>query len=332
MLGKAAALRSHAEAEAIRRDASEAARAVPVEDVIGDEPGTFEAITGLRRVADEFPDRVLIGEIYLPLDRLVVYYGESGSGLHLPFNFQLITLDWQADLIAAAIDHYESLLPPNGWPNWVLGNHDRSRVASRVGPRQARVAAMLLLTLRGTPTIYYGDEIGMQDVAIPAELERDPAGIREPGHGRDPERTPMRWDGSGNGGFTEGTPWLPMGDELETINVQAQRSDPGSMLTLYRRLLALRRDEPALAVGSYVPLGVAGNVLAYERRAGGDAFLVVLNLGGSVGVLPSGVGDRTGAVVLSTDLGREDQPFEGNRPLAPDEGLIVRLRGSDQAP
>ena len=143
---------------------------------------------------------------------------------------------------------------------------------------------------------------------------------------RDPERTPMRWDPSGTAGFTTGTPWLPIGDDIETINVETQRSDPASMLTLYRRLLALRRAEAALSVGEYLPLGVAGDVLAYERRAGTDAFLVVLNLGGSPGVLPAGVGARTGTVVLATNQEREGQPFEGNLSLAPDEGLIVRLR------
>jgi alpha-glucosidase len=116
-----------------------------------------------------------------------------------------------------------------------------------------------------------------------------------------------------------------MGSDVETVNVQAERSDPGSMLTLYRRLLALRRDEPALSIGSYVPLGVAGDVLAYERRAGSDAYLVVLNLGAKPGIHPPGVSEREGTVVLSTNLGREGQPFEGNRPVAPAEGLIVRL-------
>ncbi len=298
----------------------------PVPDVIGDEPGTFEAVAGLRRIADEFSDRVLIGEIYLPLERLIVYYGEAGNGLHLPFNFQLITLEWKADVIAAAVDRYESLLPEDGWPNWVLGNHDQSRIASRVGARQARVAAMLLLTLRGTPTIYYGDEIGMHDVDVPAELQRDPAGLRVPGHGRDPERTPMRWDGTINAGFTTGAPWLPIGGDVETINVASQRNDPGSMLTFYRSLLALRRGEPALSIGGYVPLGVAGDVMAYERRAGSDAFLIALNLGARPGALPPGVGASVGTVVLSTEPGHEDEPFEGNRRLAPDEGLIVRLR------
>jgi glycosidase len=112
----------------------------------------------MRAVVDRYPDRLLIGELYLPIERLMAYYG---VGVHLPANFHLISVDWQARRIAELIAAYEAALPAGAWPNWVLGNHDKHRVASRVGPAQARVAAMLLLTLRGTPTIYYGDEIGM---------------------------------------------------------------------------------------------------------------------------------------------------------------------------
>src|SRR6185503_14487766 len=149
---------------------------------------------------------------------------------------------WEARTLGAAIEAYEAMLPTFGWPNWVLGNHDKSRVASRVGPAQARVAAMMLLTLRGTPTLYYGDEIGMRDVPIPAERVRDPFEKNVPGLGlgRDPERTPMQWDGSGGAGFTTGEPWLPLADDVAAVNVEMQRDDTRSLLALYRRLLALR--------------------------------------------------------------------------------------------
>src|SRR5690606_16686417 len=122
------------------------------------------------------------------------YYGAHGSGVHLPFNFQLINLPWDARTIERAVDNYEAALPPYGWPNWVLGNHDQPRIATRVGPAQARVAAMMLLTLRGTPTLYYGDEIGMRNVPIPPDMVQDPYEKNNPGLGlgRDPERTPMQ--------------------------------------------------------------------------------------------------------------------------------------------
>src|SRR6185436_14956605 len=180
-----------------------------------DRPEVHEVIAGIRAVVDEFPDRMLVGELYLPLERLMVYYGSGGRGLQLPFNFQLIRLPWESRTLGAAIEAYEAMLPTFGWPNWVLGNHDKSRVASRVGPAQARVAAMMLLTLRGTPTLYYGDEIGMRDVPIPAERVRDPFERNVPGLGlgRDPERTPMQWDGGAGAGFTTGEPWLPVADD-----------------------------------------------------------------------------------------------------------------------
>ena len=124
-----------------------------------------------------------MGEVYLPVERLVTYYGSGGGGVHMPFNFQLVTLQWNARAIAAAVDGYEGSLPSYGWPNWVIGNHDNHRVATRIGRAQARVAAMLLLTLRGTPTLYYGDEIGMHDVPVPPERVQDPFEKNVPGLG-----------------------------------------------------------------------------------------------------------------------------------------------------
>ena len=139
-----------------------------------DLPEVHNVIRGLRQVIDEFPERLLIGEVYLPLDRLVAYYGSDLGEAHLPFNFSLLETRWHARDIAKLVDGYEAALPQGGWPNWVLGNHDRPRIATRVGSAQARIAAMLLLTLRGTPTIYYGDEIGLPPVPIPPDRIRDP--------------------------------------------------------------------------------------------------------------------------------------------------------------
>src|SRR5262249_5768497 len=153
------------------------------------------------------------------------------------------------------------------WPNWVLGNHDRSRVASRVGPEQARVAAMLLLTLRGTPTIYQGEEIGMADVPIPAQAVHDPWEKNVPGLGlgRDPERTPMQWDAGAHAGSTTAEPWLPLSADHRTRNVATQRDDARSMLSLYRALIALRRREAALSIGVHVKAEALGDVLTFRR-------------------------------------------------------------------
>jgi alpha-glucosidase len=254
-----------------------------------DQPETHAMIRAMRRVADEFDARVLIGEVSLPIDRLMNYYGQSLGGFHLPFNFHLLSTPWQALPIAALVRQYEAALPAGGWPNWVLGNHDRSRLLSRVGGiAQARLAAILLLTLRGTPTLYYGDEIGMSDVQIPPESVRDPWEKNVPGLGlgRDPCRTPMRWSSQPGAGFTSGVPWLPIGSPVNRINVADERNDPGSFLSLYRALLALRRAEPALSLGCYRERWADAQLLMYERAAGSRRFLIALNFSGEPCMLP----------------------------------------------
>jgi alpha-glucosidase len=289
-----------------------------------DRPEIHEIVAMMRRLLDQYDERMIVGEIYLPVERLVTYYGVNGSGAHLPFNFQLIELPWNAHVIGAAIDAYEAALPPDGWPNWVLGNHDQHRIASRVGARQARVAAMLLLTLRGTPTMYYGDEIGMHDVAIPPELVQDPQELGMPGFdlGRDPERTPMQWDASANAGFSAGTPWLPIAEDYQSVNVAAERADPTSTLTLYHRLIGLRRATLALEVGSYAPVPASGDLIAYLRSGGGGRLLIVLNLGQQEQSFEMG---SAGRVVLSTWLDRDGEPVDGPLTVRADEGVIVEL-------
>jgi alpha-glucosidase len=292
-----------------------------------DRPEVQGIVSELRSVLDEFTGRVLIGEIYLPVERLVAYYGANLDGVHLPFNFQLLQSQWNARSIAALIDQYEHALPPGGWPNWVLGNHDNPRIASRVGLPQARVAAMLLLTLRGTPTLYYGDEIGMVNVPIPPDRIRDPLEMNVPGVGlgRDPYRTPMQWDGSPHAGFSVAEPWLPISDDCAIVNVQAEDADRESILSLYRRLLHLRRTHPALSVGNYEPVATTGDLLAYVRRARGDHFLVALNLGEGPYALSLASLGMAGRTVLSTYLDREDSVPAAEISLRANEGVIVAL-------
>ncbi|MGL4284692.1 MAG: alpha-amylase family glycosyl hydrolase, partial [Eubacterium aggregans] len=202
-----------------------------------DQPEVHEMVQQMRQLLDEYEERMMIGEIYLPIHKLVAYYGIDNNGAHLPFNFMMIALPWEARRIATAIDEYEGALPKEGWPNWVLGNHDQPRITSRVGLQQSKVAAMLLLTLRGTPTIYYGDELGMRDVPIPPEEVQDPQGLNMPGKNlsRDPARTPMVWDNSEGGGFTKATPWLRLGNNYKRVNVAAQKEEEGGHLQLYKR-------------------------------------------------------------------------------------------------
>jgi alpha-glucosidase len=296
-----------------------------------DRPEVQDVVAALRRVVDEYEDRVLIGEIYLPIERLVAYYGADLKGAHLPFNFQLLSAEWNARGIATLIKDYEAALPKGGWPNWVLGNHDKPRIASRVNMAQARVAAMMLLTLRGTPTMYYGDELGMSDVRIPPALVQDPYEKNVPGIGlgRDPSRTPMQWNRSRNAGFTKAErPWLPVADDYQVVNVEAEMTEPDSMLTLYRRLIALRRSEDALSVGSYAPAAMTGDLVAYMREHEGHRFLIALNLGSNPHAVDFSSADEHARIVLSTHLDRTDEPIRGEINLRPDEGVIVALHAS----
>lgn len=291
-----------------------------------DQPEVHEVVAQMRGVIDSYRDRVLIGEIYLPLERLVAYYGRDLSGAHLPFNFQLIQTGWNAHEIASLINDYETALPQGGWPNWVLGNHDQPRIGARVGKAQARVAAMLLLTLRGTPTLYYADEIGLCRVEVPPDRVQDPWEKNESGLGlgRDPERTPMQWDEGAFAGFSSREPWLPLEASHEQCNVARLSRDETSILTLYRRLLATRRAHAALSLGDYAQLAVeAPDVLAYERSRGQDRLIVVLNLGREQreATLPQ-TEDRR-CVTLSTYLDREREPVGRCVSLRGGEGVIL---------
>jgi alpha-glucosidase len=295
-------------------------------DKWGDEPAVHPLMRELRAVADEFDERVLIGEIWLPPSELVTFYGEALDELHLPFNFGLLELkEWGAETVCNAVVAYEKAMPPRAWPNWVLGNHDRRRMATRLGAAQARVATMMLLTLRGTPTLYYGDEIGMVEADLPRSVWRDPQGLRG-GPTRDGCRTPMIWDATALGGFTTGAPWLPL-DQPAGVDVATQRDDPGSMLSLTRSLLELRRAELALNVGEWRDLGHAGSAIAYIRSSDapdGRRFLVCLNLAGKPSPLPAQATSLRGETVVSTLPGGAGERFEG-RDLAPDEGLVICL-------
>jgi len=294
-----------------------------------DRPEVHAIVQRMRALFDEYADRVLIGEIYLPVERLVQYYGPDLKGANLPFNFQLIAAKWDASHLFRLVTEYEAALPQGAWPNWVLGNHDQHRIATRVGLAQARVAAMLLLTLRGTPTLYYGDEIGMRDVPIAAADVQDPFEKNVPGRGlgRDPERTPMQWSAAASAGFTTGKPWLPVAADAAQVNVESQRDDQGSILTLYCRLIALRRGEPALEVGRFEPVRVEGDVLAYMRRSrkGESDFLVVLNLGSNPHRLERLGGTPEGTIALSTHLDRSGERVGIDLELRAHEGVIVRL-------
>jgi alpha-glucosidase len=216
---------------------------------------------------------------------------------------------------------YEKALPPGAWPNWVLGNHDEPRVASRVGAQAARAAMMLLLTLRGTPTLYYGDELGLPDVPVPPELMHDPQGRQDPALSRDPQRSPMPWSPGPGHGFTApgAVPWLPVASDADDLSVRRQAGDPRSMLSLTRALLAARRASPALASGDWTLEPAPGGVLAYRRRAGDDERLVLLNIAAE----PRAVA-LTGRWEVEVATGERRGRLDAEVALDPSEGLLLR--------
>jgi alpha-glucosidase len=186
---------------------------------------------------------------------------------------------------------------------------------------------MLLLTLRGTPTLYYGDEIGMHDVPIPAGQVEDPFEKNVPalGLGRDPERTPMQWTGDERAGFTMGRPWLPVADDYETINVAVERNQETSILNLYHRLIELRRAEPALSVGGFAPLPADNDLIAYVRKTDERRLLVVLNLGAKAQRFSMTELHCRAAVLLSTHFDRNRAELRDQLELRGDEGVIIEL-------
>jgi alpha-glucosidase len=291
-----------------------------------DRPEVHEVVAEMRGVIDEFEDRVLIGEIYLPIERLVSYYGKDLLGAQMPFNFSLLSAAWSARELEKIILEYERALPDGAWPNWVLGNHDRPRIASRIGQEQARIAAMLLLTLRGTPTLYYGDEIGMQQVAIAPEQVRDPFEKNVPGIGvgRDGCRTPMQWDATANAGFSRNAPWLPVADDFAHENVANLDADQTSILQLYRSLIAYRRDNDSLIRGAYELISAANDLLIYARRVENLSTIVILNIAADpVSVVSDTIG-LEGEIELSTHLDRAGEKISHSLDLRGNEGVIVR--------
>jgi alpha-glucosidase len=301
------------------------------------QPEVHKVIRQMRALLDEYDERMMVGEIYLPNPALMTYYGAQFDECHLPFNFQLILSPWKAQAVRALVDQYEADLPPGAWPNWVLGNHDQHRLATRVGAAQARVANMLLLTLRGTPTCYYGDEIGMENVVIPSEYVQDPPAVLQPeiAHliGRDPERTPMQWDDTPNAGFTGAgvRPWLPLAGDYRTRNVAVQTQDPTSMLAYFRALTALRRASPALTIGDYRAVESGkDDVYTYLRTAqqadgSEQRLLVVLNFGAGTHRLDLSSLGKQGNILLSSNMLSAGEVPLRRLYVSPNEGMILAI-------
>ena len=279
-----------------------------------------DRLRGIRRVVDEYPDRMIVGEVDAWDLHGLVSYLNTGDQLNMAHNFLFAELPWSPEAFAASIEDFEALAEQVAWPAWFLGNHDMPRAASRFdddgqGPARARALLLVLYALRGTPFIYQGDELGLPDADVPPERVVDV-------DGRDPERAPIPWrppsEAGPGAGFTDGEPWLPLVADAETLNVERQAADPRSTLSLARRLAALRAAEPALQGGDQRPCDIDHRVLAWTR---GDTFLAAVNFAAE----PVAVTLPEGATpILSTDPARP--PGELPNPLGPSEGVLLRLR------
>jgi alpha-glucosidase len=300
------------------RDVEERLAPIP-HSALNDDPRTHEHLRGIRKLLDAYPgDRMAVGEVFLlQTERVAAYYGD-GDELQLCFNFPPLFAAWDAAswrrCVDEAVRHFD---PVGGWPTWVLSNHDFPRHRTRYGSEaRARAAAVLLLGLRGTPFLYMGEEMGLEDAQVPPERVVDPGG-------RDGCRAPLPWTRAAGHGWSTAAapPWLPFPPDAGARCVEAQREDPASMLHLYRRLLAARRASPALSLGDFHWLDAPDGVLAWRRHhAGeGDERMVLVNFADA----PARVGAGRGATIeVASDGAGEGSRFDGS--LGASQALLLR--------
>jgi len=304
-----------------------------------DQPELQEFLAEFRAIVDEGRGRMTVGELFAADPRKA---GAYAAERHLVFDFHLIEQPWRADAFAEATAEREAIFGEGGWPTVVLSNHDQSRHVSRfaddapapVADAIAKAAAVLELTLRGTPFLYYGEEIGLRDVPIPrAEIVDPPARRGGPiaraiaaWWNRDQARAPMPWSDAPNGGFSSHRPWLRMAPDAATRNVARQSADPNSVLSLYRRLIWLRRGHPALQVGTYRRLPASRDTFAYVRATETETLAVAVNFGRGPGW--AAAGGHPGGTGWRRLLGTHEAPGEslanGSRlELRPYEAVVL---------
>ncbi len=276
---------------------------------------TYEIVRGLRSVLEEYDgDRMMVGEVFLLDTAMVASYYDGGQGLHLAFNFPPLFTPWDARRWRHRIDEVVREIEPQGWPSWVLSNHDQPRHRTRYGTEaRARAAAVLLLGLRGTPFLYAGEELGLEDAVVPADRVVDPGG-------RDGCRAPIPWTASADHGWGTTDPWLPWPPEAEVRNASALVSDPTSIVHLYRRLLAERHASPALQVGTQELLDAPTGVVGWDRVEGADRRRMLVNFTAApveVGSLVAGW-----VVAVSSDDHHEGATARSN--LGPDQAVVLR--------
>jgi alpha-glucosidase len=287
-------------------------------------PEAHDVLRRWRQLSETYnPPPLLLGETNVDdVETTVSYYGRGDDELHLAFNFPFINAAFTAGALRTVVETTESLLPPAAWPVWTGSNHDVSRLATRWADgdaRKVRAALLLLFTLRGTPVLYQGDEIGLPDTPLAREDLHDPVGVRYwPAYpGRDPMRTPMQWSDGPGGGFTRPgvKPWLPFGD-LSAYNVEAERHDPTSILTFTRDLMNLRRQRGDLHSGAYSTLPSPPGTWVWRRGAG---TIVAINFSDERAEIPG----LQGRVAFGTDTTRQGASVAGGLQLGSWEAVIV---------
>ena len=280
---------------------------------IHDDPATHPILRRLRRLVDTYPgERVLVGEVFQLFQPDVTRYNGRGDELHLAFDLpRTLHTSWDADAWRARTESVQAAHGAAGaWPTIVLSNHDTPRHRTRLGSdARARAAAVLELTLPGTPFLYAGEELGLEDADVPLERRVDPGG-------RDGCRAPLPWHASAGHGWPA-APWLPWPPQASRRNVATLRDDPGSMLHLYRRLLAARRESPALQLGTVRTLDAPAGVFAYERTLGNDCRRVAVNF-----TSDAIRWDGAGVVEVATDHELQGRAYDGALP--PDGGVLLR--------
>ncbi len=284
-------------------------------------------INALCELISEYPDKFIVSEAYVDIPKIVSLYRACEQKVHAPFNFNLMGKPWSATEYRDFVDRFEKALSQNDWPNYVFGNHDRSRLISRLGEEKAKIVAVILLTLRGMPFIYYGDEIGMSDVSIKPEDIKDPFAtmVADIKFSRDPQRSPMQWSGEEYAGFSKVKPWLPVASDFKKKNVETELKDPDSILNLYRTLINFRNRTPALQYGSYRSLDTASpDIFAYVREHGEDKILVMLNFSDQK-IKESPPFDRVRLICSTSRTAGENAEIKGGITLEPYEGCVLGI-------